>query len=270
TVFRDHQPIGFYSHRGHAALVLAMTGVLALIAWQWRWLSAKKLVGILVPVVTALLLGRTRIAILAFLAATFYILGRKYYKLLVPAAFIVLLAIGMVTINRPIQGLPIVRQITSDRLYLWKVAARGIYLRPQLGWGFDGFGIAYPYVGKPELVAKVYVLGEFSFDYLGRDGKIGSLPIPSNKAHNLILDTTLSVGIWGMLVYLTLCGYSLHKIIQLRYRGLESAVIVYFIFTFLWFECAQYTHLIWWVFSLADTKIQNRKVRSNSVDPEAQ
>ncbi|WP_017745922.1 hypothetical protein [Scytonema hofmannii] len=37
TIFQNQQPIGLYSHRGHASFVLAATAVMTLVGWQWQW-----------------------------------------------------------------------------------------------------------------------------------------------------------------------------------------------------------------------------------------
>jgi hypothetical protein len=37
SIFLRQQPIGFYSHRGRAAIVLALTAVTAIVGWFWRF-----------------------------------------------------------------------------------------------------------------------------------------------------------------------------------------------------------------------------------------
>lgn len=68
----------------------------------------------------------------------------------------------------------------------------------------DGFGTAYPEVQYRKKLAKVIRSGDFDFDYLDKNGQIQTALLPTVKAHNLILDTTLSVGFLGLLSYLTL------------------------------------------------------------------
>ncbi|MCL1469019.1 O-antigen ligase family protein [Argonema galeatum] len=204
TIFSGQQPIGFYSHRGHASFVLAAIVVLLLVSWQRQWISSRTVKRVGVLIISALLLTQTRQAVLALLIATFYLLGRKYYKLLIPATLVCLLIIGIATTTRQINNLPLIKQITSDRIYLWQLSKRGISQRPLLGWGFDGFGTAYPYVLSPEKTLKVVRLGDFSLDYINEKGKLRTISLPTAKAHNLILDTTLSVGVLGLLSYLAL------------------------------------------------------------------
>ncbi|MBW4648357.1 MAG: O-antigen ligase family protein [Kastovskya adunca ATA6-11-RM4] len=249
TIFRGQQPIGLYSHRGHASFVLAAVAVLGVVAWRWGWFSGKVMTAILIPIISALLLTQTRMGIVALLVALAYLLGRKYYKLLISAALVCLLVVGITTTTRQIAGLPAIKQVTSDRVYLWELSWRGISSRPLLGWGFDGFGTAYPYVLNPKRSLNVVSLGNFSFDYVGKDGRLYALPIPTVKAHNLILDATVSAGVLGMLTYLTLLGLCVWGVINSPFRGMEAVAVVYLVFTLTWFECAQFTHLAWWALS---------------------
>jgi O-antigen ligase len=250
TIFQNHQPIGFYSHRGHAAFVLAVVSVLYLVAWRWKWIATSAFALCLTPIILALFLTKTRAGILVLFVATAYLLGKKYSKFLIPAALICLLFVGAVTTTRSIAGLPLIKQITSDRVYLWQLAGRGISQRPWFGWGFDGFGIAYPYTLSPKKTPQIVRLGSFSFDYQQADGRIGTRNIISHKAHNLILDTAVSVGILGTLFYVALWAWNLWQTIKSPARGIEAAVIAYLVFTFTWFECAQFSHIAWWVLSL--------------------
>lgn len=251
TIFQNHQPIGFYSHRGHAAFVLAAVLALAVASRQQKWLSVKTTVAIVIPVTVALLLANTRMALAAAMVAIAYLCGRKYKKHAIAAALVALLLISFTTTTRQISGLPLLRQITSDRIYLWKVATRGIAQRPLFGWGFDGFGIAYPYATNPNKTPNVVRLGNASYDVLGKKGKRRTLPLPTYKAHNLILDTTLSVGILGSLSYAALWGYYIFLLANSPSRRIVAVAIAYLTFTLTWFECAQFTHLIWWSLSAA-------------------
>ncbi|MEH2253848.1 O-antigen ligase family protein [Nostoc sp.] len=119
-------------------------------------------------------------------------------------------------------NLPLIKQITSDRVYLWHMANYRISLRPLLGWGMDGFGTAYCYMRPGKKITKVIRLGDFSFDYQDESGEIKTAQLPTTKAHNLILDTTLSVGLLGMASYLALLGWCLWQVIKSPYRGIEA------------------------------------------------
>ncbi|MEH2409236.1 MAG: O-antigen ligase family protein [Nostoc sp.] len=249
TIFQNQQPIGLYSHRGHASFVLAAVAVMTLVGWQWQWINTRLAATAGILIIPALLLTQTRAGILALLVATIYLLGRKHYKLLVLATLVCLLIIGIATSTRQINNLPLIKQITSDRVDLWQLANYRISQRPLLGWGMDGFGTAYSYVRPGKKITKVIRLGDFSFDYQDENGQIKTAQLPTTKAHNLILDTTLSVGLLGMASYLILLGWCLWQVIKSPYRGLEAVFIAYLAFTFTWFECAQFTHLAWWSLS---------------------
>ncbi len=265
TIFQAHQPIGLYSHRGHASFVLAAVGVLSLVSWQWRWLSTRLTAAILIPIVAALLFTQTRAGVLALIMALAYwfyqsSLAKRYRKFLICTVLVSVLFVSAVSANRKIEALEQfnfdrttlgIKNLSSDRAVLWQQSLCGISKRPLLGWGFDGFGIAYPYILNSEWTPKVVRLGNFSFDYQSGDGELRTKPLPTYKAHNLILDTTNSVGILGMLSYLALLSLSLYRLIKSPCRGIEAVAIAYLVFTFTWFECAQFTHLAWWALSIS-------------------
>ncbi|WP_292707605.1 MULTISPECIES: O-antigen ligase family protein [unclassified Nostoc] len=251
TIFQNQQPIGLYSHRGHASFVLAAVAVMTLVGWQWQWINTRLAATAGIIIIPALLLTQTRAGLLALLVATIYLLGRKHCKLLVPATLVCLLIIGIATSTRQMNNLPLIKQITSNRVDLWQMANYRISLRPLLGWGMDGFGTAYSHVRPGIKITKVIRLGDFSFDYQDENGQIKTAQLPTTKAHNLILDTTLSVGLLGMASYLVLLGWCLWQVIKSPYRGIEAVFIAYLVFTFTWFECAQFTHLAWWSLSIS-------------------
>lgn len=263
SIFRDHQPIGLYSHRGHTAFVLVFIGILILLNRKYAWLSFPIGSFILIPIVTALLLGKTRMAIIAGLISVIYLNGRKYQKLLICLILVSLLVVGINTTTRKIPALSAIEQITSDRINLWKIASRGISQRPLFGWGFDGFGIAYPYSESKSQKHKpnVILLEDFSYDILGKDGQIQTKLLPTYKAHNLILDTTLSVGILGMLFYTVLWGFYFYLALETSVGKIEVLAMAYLSFTFTWFECAQFTHLVWWIFSVAGSFQLDRNIK---------
>ncbi|MEH2101289.1 MAG: O-antigen ligase family protein [Nostoc sp.] len=232
-------------------VILAAVAVMTLVGWQWQWINTRLAATAAMLIIPALLLTQTRAGILALLVATIYLLGRQHYKLLVPAILVCLLIIGIATSTRQMNNLPLIKQITSNRVDLWQMANYRISQRPLLGWGMDGFGTAYSYVRPRKKITKVIRLGDFSFDYQDENGQIKTAQLPTTKAHNLILDTTLSVGLLGMVSYLALLGWCLWQVIKSPYRGIEAVFIAYLAFTFTWFECAQFTHLAWWSLSIS-------------------
>ena len=67
SIFQGQQPIGLYSHRGHAAIVLALIVITAIVGWFWRFTTTKLTAITLILTVPALLLTSTRSAILGLI-----------------------------------------------------------------------------------------------------------------------------------------------------------------------------------------------------------
>jgi O-antigen ligase len=251
TIFRNQQPIGLYSHRGHAAFVLAVISTLILLLWRSHFLSKRHAIALLFPLILALFLTQTRMGILAFLGASIDLLGGKIKKLL-PFFLIGAIAMSSWTTWRQIDNLSFVNQAVSGRVGMWEQAIRGIQLRPLWGWGYNGHGLASPYTDRwtttPRRVLSidaVSFVGEFA------TGEIRRTPIPTYKAHNLIFDTWQSLGIIGFLSYLALFGSYFGNVLRSPFDKSEAIAIAYLIFTLTWFDCAQYSHLLWWSFSAA-------------------
>jgi O-antigen ligase len=255
SIFQGQQPIGLYSHRGHAAIVLALTAITAIVGWFWRFTSTKLTAITLILTVPALLLTSTRSAIVALIVGCAYLLGRQYYKILTGMALISAIAVGIMTLNRPLNWQkPSIEQVMSSRSPMWQLAARGIKKRPLFGWGFDGLGIAYPYIRNPQVTPRVVNLNEFTYDYINIKGEISTREIPTYKAHNWILDTTVSVGILGLIASIALWGYYLSLALQSSIRGIAAVAIAYLVFAVTWFDCAQYAHIVWWTLSFAGVR----------------
>ncbi|MEG4812457.1 O-antigen polymerase [Microcoleus sp. F8-D3] len=165
TIFRGQQPIALFSHRGHAAIVLTLTAVICAVAWKRKLISDRTATLALFLILPALLFTNTRTAVLSLIIAIFYLLERQYYKQLIPAIFIGLVAISAMTFTRPLDWNRVsVAQVMSSRSPLREIAVRGIQKRPFFGWGFNGFGIAYPFVANPNKVPELVNLGQFSYD----------------------------------------------------------------------------------------------------------
>ncbi|MEG3845819.1 O-antigen ligase family protein [Microcoleus sp. herbarium19] len=255
SIFQGQQPIGLYSHRGHAAIVLTLIAITAVVGWFGRFTGTKLTAITLLLTVPALLLTSTRSAILALMVASVYLLRGKYYKIIGGIIPIALIAIAIMTVTRPLDwSKPTIAQIMSSRSPMWTLSARGIKKRPLFGWGFDGFGIAYPYIQNPQVTPIVVNLDEFTYNYINIKAEISTREIPTYKAHNWILDTTLSVGTLGLLAGIAVWGYYVCLAVNSSLRGIEAVAIAYLIFTFTWFDCAQYAHIAWWTMSLAAVK----------------
>ncbi|WP_345940513.1 O-antigen ligase family protein [Nostoc sp. UIC 10630] len=227
AIYREQQPIGLYSHRGFSSFTLAAIAIIALAGRRSSWVNARFAQVTLILIIPALLLTQTRAGLLAFVVGGGYLLGKKHYKLILTGAIACILTISLLSTARNIENHSIINQITSDRTYLWKISTTRIKMRP-FGWGFDGFEIAYPHLP---------------------DGTIKTLPTTATKAHNLFIDSALSVGIIGLGVYLGLISLCLWCVVKSPYRDIGAVAIAYLIFTFTWYECAQYTHIFWWALS---------------------
>ncbi|MEG4302231.1 O-antigen ligase family protein [Microcoleus sp. D3_18a_C4] len=246
TIFRGQQPIALFSHRGHAAIVLALTAVICAVAWKRKLISDRTATLALFLILPALLFTNTRTAVLSLIIAIFYLLGRQYYKQLIPALAIGFVAISAMTFTRPLDWNRVsVAQVMSSRSPLWEIAVRGIQKRPLFGWGFNGFGIAYPFVATPNKVPEIVNLGQFSYDYMAPNGQVRTEKIPSYKAHNWILDTAISTGILGLIAAVALWGYCLKCAIVSLNTDLSAVAIGYLTFILPWFECAQYAQVLW-------------------------
>ena len=157
-------------------------------------------------------------------------------------------------------------QLSSGRLEKFEIAVKGIRERPLLGWGFNGFGLSWAYFadwnipkhraklaqvdGESVPVLEILSTTRGGFVYLGTDGeehrgRRGYV----NKAHNIFLDTAVSVGLVGLLIYLVLACFVVWVGARGPGWGLEVVAVVYIVYGLTWFESAQYSHLTWWALS---------------------
>jgi len=178
TVWQRQMPIGLYSNRGHVAFVLATAGVLSFLGWCWGWIRPLPAAVIGVLTSTALLYTRVRGGIWALLVAATYLLwryGRNPIRQWVvwPCSIGLLWISCLFAVAAPFWEL---EQFSSGRLHLWHLSLKGIIQRPLWGWGFDGFGIAYPFIAdwtgrhqgyllEKVPVTKVVTLNDFTFSY---------------------------------------------------------------------------------------------------------
>ncbi len=264
TVWRNQMPIGLYSNRGHTAFVLAVVGVLSFLGWRWGWVRPLPATVICILASTALFYTQVRGGGLALLVALAYLLwrclddtARRWFvqrygtKLFLTSCVFAIAALSLKNLEH----------FSSGRLHLWQLALRGIVKRLLWGWGFDGFGIAFPFIAdfsrnhqeyllEKVAVAQVLKLDDFSFDYQGTDGKLHTGILITNKVHNLLLDTTLSVGVIGLLCYALLWWFFLKCTVRTALLGIEAVGITYLVYTLTWYESAQFSHLAWWALSV--------------------
>ena len=280
-IYFQHMPIGFYSHRGHAAVVLAFGGVLALLSLIRGWLRPILAWPLFAALVGGVYLTSTRGAQAAFVAGLFYLFVRfllpRLWRKLRPGykvALVVMipLVLGggffLALTGGGTRKMPSLSgnldDISSGRTYLWRTAYAGVKERPLFGWGFNGFGLSWPFVAdwndpfKYGLidrlshnvpVKEVLKVNNYNFTYIGTDGQKRVGLAYTNKAHNLFLDTILSVGLVGFFAYLILIGFFIYLTGSGAGRGLEVIALVHLVYCLTWFDTAQFSHIVWWSLS---------------------
>lgn len=288
SIPKSWMPIGFTSIRGHVGFIVAALGVLSLVCLVRGWVRKRYAWPLYALFLISVYLTSTRGVQLAFAIGMLYLLVRFWRapggKRVMLIAFLpLILGGGLLASGVLNQGqqrkLPSLQAIvknpikfTSARSNLWPSAVRGIRERPLFGWGFNGFGLAWPHVNnfkvrwikhlarvpdperpgktKPVYVERILRNNHSSFEYLGEDGNVYRVSNLTNKAHNIILDTTVSLGIVGAFVYATLFIFFLIVTARGAAWGLEVVAVVYFVYGLTWFESAQYSHLTWWALSV--------------------
>jgi O-antigen ligase len=298
-IHQGQMPIGLTSNRGHVAFILAALAVLSALGHLRGWLQARVAWPLYAFFLLGLYLTSSRGPQLAFAAGMLYLLVRFWRqrpartKLLALCAPLVLgvLALGATGLG-PSRNLPSLRlaltnldAFTSARAYLWPSAVAGIRQRPLFGWGFNGYGLAWPHVndfderwaiqlardarGQAIGVVRIGRHNHNFFQYLGTDGNLYLGRVLTNKAHNIVLDTAVSVGLVGLLLYSVLFGTFVYGAARGRGYGLEAVAVVYLAFGLTWFESAQYSHLAWWALSagLAHALPRTREATQPRGDP---
>jgi len=283
NIWQGQMPIGLTSHRGHAAFVVAAAAVLALVSLLRGWLAGRYAWPLYALSLLSVYLTATRGAQLAFGAGMLYLLFRFWRvagaqrTLLLAFVPVVLgvtglvgaLALGVSSGTRPLPSLATLFKnpdaFLSMRPDYWRIAVAGVRERPLAGWGYNGFGLAFPYVndfdarfktflawegGEPVDVDRIQGTDHYYFRYFGPDGILYRGRVMSNKAHNLLLDTAVSVGVVGLGFYLLLLFVFLAVTARGAGWGLEAVFVVYLVYGVTWFESAQFSHLAWWALSV--------------------
>ncbi len=289
NIYGGQMPIGLTSHRGHAGFIVAAIAVLVLVCLARGWVAKRYGWPLYLLMLLSVYLTSTRGVQVAFVAGLIYLLIRfwrtKIIRRMVLLAFVPLViggaglygavALGLPSVTR---SLPTLTTLFTDpdtfvsfRFEYAQVAIDGIRERPLLGWGYNGFALAFPYVNdfdkkwKTKLAHKkgklepgesiVYEMDtlrgtdHYYFRYIGTDGLLHLGRVLSNKAHNLIFDLWVSLGLGGLVTYLLLLGIFVGVTARGEGWGLEAVAVVYLVYTLTWFESAQFSHLTWWALS---------------------
>ena len=262
-----HQPIGLSSHRGHASVVTALTSLLALITLLRRWLSPWLTVPTLLVSSLALWFTDSRGGLLAALIGLLYLGGfvvRSGRGRVLFAATLGVLALSggsywllQREADIEVRELPAltenVNSLTSNRSELWQQALWAFLQRPLLGYGFDGFGTALPYIHarSDPSIQEVLNIGDVYYSYSdGMQVHRGHIEEFYNKAHNVVLDWLVSVGIAGAALYAALVLYLLVMTARSSVAPLEALTVAYLAFTLTWYDSAQFTFLGFWGLSV--------------------
>ena len=280
-IWKPMMPIGFYTNRGEAAFPLALEGILSLLGLVWGWISLPIAGVIYLLTSTALFYTKCRGALLALLVASIYLLVRfpsnstKRVKIIAYGLGVLIVSylifkISPMLLTPEFTSRSTPRNFKLDlgnldsslgRLQHWKFSLQGIAERPWFGWGFDGLGTAFPYIAdftgehKQYLfsrtpVDKILDVKSYTFFYLGIDGLVHQGLIMLNKAHNLIVDTAISVGILGLISYLSMFAFFIWCAFNSTFLGIEATAIAYLVYTMTWYESGQFSHLGWWGLSV--------------------
>lgn len=282
NIYGGQMPIGLASHRGHAGFIVAAMAVLVLVCLARGWTTKRYGWPLYLLLLTSVYLTSTRGAQVAFVAGLVYLLVRFWRaqktRRIVLLAFIPLIVGGAALIGADALGLPSLTrslpsftklltdpdEFVSFRFDYARIAIDGIRERPLLGWGYNGFALAFPYVndfdrkfkrnlelrdGKAIEIDTLRGTDHYYFRYIGTDGLLHLGRVLSNKAHNLVLDVWVSLGLGGLITYLLLFGVFLWVTARGEGWGLEAVAVVYLVYTLTWFESAQFSHLTWWALS---------------------
>jgi len=275
-IHRIQTPIGFFSHRGYAAFVLAFGCVLNMVvmAGKREKIPAHALYNLLIS--TALFFTKTRGPIIAAIAGIVLVFCRVardadrrrvflvYGVSIFLCGFLIQRAMQMVpTFHfRKMPAIENVNEFTSSRSRLWKLGIKAILRKPVLGWAGEGFGTAFPYVADwqgteayyfPETTGFKSVLRYYKnniFEYIDSQNNRTYGYLPTYRAHNIAIDLAVLTGIPGMLMYFSIVGFCLWLLYKKgMMTGIGALGLVYLVFCITWFEATQYSYLGWWALS---------------------
>lgn len=262
-----HQPIGLSSHRGHASAVMALTCLLALVSLIKRWLNPRLVLPVFFVSSLALWFTDSRGGLLAGLLGLLYLSGyalkaRRGHALFGAVIALLVLSGGAYTLLQrgadiTVRELPdldeSVVNLTSNRSEMWRQALWAVGQRPLLGYGFNGFGTAQPFIHArtdPSIRA-VLEIGDVYYTYAdGARVREGHIEEFYNKAHNVVLDWLLNVGVIGFLLYACLLLFLVIVTARGPVASLEVLTVAYLGFTLTWYDSAQFTFLGFWGLSV--------------------
>lgn len=118
--------------------------------------------------------------------------------------------------------------LDDPRFSAWRVGWRALQEKPILGWGPENFNIGFDKHYDPSLP---YISKEWGGWW--------------DRAHNMLLETAVTLGIPGFLVYMAFFGYLFWRLQRIKYaledkrlivHGLQATFIAYFAAVFFFFD----------------------------------
>lgn len=261
SIYRGQMPIGFTLHRGHVGIVLSLAGLVVIYLRALTKLRSLMSMFLLLPVLTALWLTGTRAPWMAFfVGATYlvfvYLLPRAKYRLTAELCGLVLVSIVCAAFLvaagdarfREQPGLAAgTQRFTSGRIALWREAVGFIGQRPLLGWGAGGFGTAYGTnsAWARDVPTALVTFSDYAAHYPLAGGSDAVVLLPTNKAHNIVLDMLLTYGICGLVCYCALWLALMWRVWNSAYRIWLGVFFAYLSFLLTWYDAPGFGQLPW-------------------------
>ncbi|MEM9482090.1 MAG: O-antigen ligase family protein [Cyanobacteria bacterium P01_F01_bin.116] len=227
-VMISHQPIGIFSHRNYAGAFLAFTAVSLHTFRRQGYFRERPYWIVLALLILGVVLSGSRSALLA-IAVGGFLVNQRFDRKTIALSLAALCIVGFITVGKKVHDLPqvertqietIVRNTTSDRVYLWKRAIRHIKQSPVIGYGFNGFQVA---------------------------NKTDQHQITQMSAYNIVLNVLVDTGFNGLFAYLFLIAGSLYLC---RSSGFSVIPYSYLMWLLMWFDNAQFSTFFWWSLSV--------------------
>lgn len=264
-------PLVVFPGPGHLAGFLGMAlGVLGGIASSWSWLAILILAFGLGLTFNRTAVGASAISFIVNLASPW---TRRILLILI---LLVSVLSGWQSVEYfAQQGRRDIAKITTleDRYAYWRIALKGIALRPIFGWGGGQF---HTHLGEVADIndLKVYLFSPrgaresrilymngnfFTVEY--PDGRMENRYVIDWAPHNLFLGVALSWGVVGLVIYLLLLAPALPP----AFHGNPAAlgVLAYHLFLLLWPPSTEALGVLWVLWAIAGASyVSGYKARS--------
>lgn len=248
-------PMVTFPQKGHLSGMIALAGGIA-VAVAPAWVVATLALGI------GLTLNRS--AGLALMLGLLVPLALRRWTLRKTAIAVLVVVVGLVSGGLVSKAFTDASKAVASastlgsRTFYYRAAIRGIAARPLLGWGGGNFEFAWPkflsleelnrfaqaeWGYKDVLDARVSSSGPPVLVIHDKEGKLTLSIVRTFKTHDQVLEALLMWGIPGAMLYLALFFSGLRGI--RRARPLPIGLLVYGLFTLLWFVIPQTQAVLW-------------------------